>query len=107
MPILYFIMLKSGVFLLPKLYRIGQYLIFFWSKENDEPIHVHISIVDPSPNATKIWITKNGGCIIAHNKSKIPSQDLNHLLNVIQNDHFIICNEWKKHFEADDIKFYC
>ena len=92
---------------MPKLYRIGQYVVFFWSNEDDEPIHVHIGVVEPSPNATKIWITKSGGCIIAHNKSKIPPKDLNHLLNVIQNDHFIICSEWKKFFDVDDVKFYC
>ena len=92
---------------MPKLYRIGQYIIFFWSNEDGEPIHVHIGIVEPSPTATKIWITKNGGCIIAHNKSKIPSKDLNHLLRIIQNDYFFICGEWKKFFDIDDIKFYC
>jgi len=92
---------------LPKLFRIGKYIVFFWSKENDEPIHIHIGIVDPTPNATKIWITKNGGCIVAHNKSQIPQKDLNRLLQIIENDYDFICQEWKKHFETDVIKFYC
>ena len=91
---------------MPKLYRIGQYVVFFWSNENGEPIHVHIGIMDPSPNATKIWITKNGGCIVAHNKSRIPPKDLNHLLRIIQNDFFVICDEWKKFFDVDEIKYY-
>ncbi|MCL2019480.1 MAG: DUF4160 domain-containing protein [Oscillospiraceae bacterium] len=92
---------------MPKLFRIGKYIVFFWSKENDEPIHIHIAIVDPTSNATKIWITKNGGCIVAHNKSKIPEKDLNRLLRIIENDYDFICQEWKNHFETDEIKFYC
>jgi hypothetical protein len=82
-------------------------VIFFWSGENDEPIHVHIAIVDPAPNATKIWLTKSGGLIVAHNKSQIPPKDLNRLLQIIRNDYNFICNEWKQHFDVNDIKFYC
>ena len=93
--------------LLPKLFSIGRYIVFFWSNENNEPLHVHIGIVDPSPNATKIWITKNSGCIVAHNKSKIPQNDLNHLLQIIQNDYFYICSEWKRHFNVEKITYYC
>lgn len=48
---------------MPKLYRVGQYIIFFWSNENNEPIHVHVGIVNPAPNTTKIWITQSGGCL--------------------------------------------
>ena len=100
-------MLNMGVYLLPKLYRIGQYVVFFWSNENNEPIHVHIGIVNPSQNATKVWLTKSGGCIVSHNKSNIPSNDLNHLLRVIQNDHSIICNKWNEFFDIDETVFYC
>ena len=92
---------------MPKLYRVGQYVVFFWSNELDEPIHVHIGIVNPSANATKIWLTKGGGCIIANNNSKIAQVDLNELLETIQSSYGLICNEWKKYFCVDDIKFYC
>jgi len=89
------------------LFSIGQYVIFFWSNENDEPIHIHIVTGNPSPNATKIWLTRNGGCIVAHNKSRIPKGDLNHLMKVIQTEYTAICDEWKSFFDIDDIKFYC
>ena len=92
---------------MPKLFRIGQYVVFFWSNENDEPVHVHIGIVDPSPNATKIWLTKSGGCIVAHNKYRIPQTDMTELLEVIQNNFFLICGKWKTHFNVETIKFYC
>ena len=91
---------------MPQLFRIGQYIFFFWSNENDEPIHVHMAIGSPSPNATKLWLTKSGGCVLAHNKSRISQKHLSEAMDVIQINHFMICNEWQKHFGAGEIKFY-
>ena len=34
------------------------YCIYFWSNENNEPIHVHISKGVQTENATKFWITR-------------------------------------------------
>lgn len=47
---------------MPQVFKIAGYTVYFWVNENDplEPVHVHISKGVPSPNATKIWITKNG-----------------------------------------------
>ena len=92
---------------MPKLYRVGKYAIFFWSNENNEPVHVHIGIVEPEPNATKIWLTKSGGCIVAHNKSRIPDKDLNHLLQVIKDNYLSICAEWQEYFGTEEVDFYC
>lgn len=44
---------------MPSLYNYMGYVIFFWSNENYEPIHVHVCKGNPSANATKIWITKS------------------------------------------------
>lgn len=92
---------------MPKLFTIGGYIVYFWSNEDGEPIHVHISERKPTPNATKIWLTKTGGCIVANNGSKIPLKDLNKLLEVISAQFFIICAKWKEFFVTDTIKFYC
>ncbi|MCL2342454.1 MAG: DUF4160 domain-containing protein [Firmicutes bacterium] len=92
---------------MPKLFRIGRYIIFFWSNENDEPIPVHVGVVVPSPNATKIWLTKGGGCIVANNSSRIPENELNELLEIIQDNFLFVCGEWKRFFDVDHIKFYC
>ncbi len=92
---------------MPRLFKIGQYIIFFWSKENDEPIHVHVSLGTISPNTTKIWLTKSGGCIAAHNKSRIPKQNLSKLMDVISSNHNKICEEWKEFFNVDEVKYYC
>ena len=56
---------------MPKLFMVSGYTVYFWSNENNEPIHVHVAKGKPTPNATKIWLTKSGGCIVASNGSKI------------------------------------
>jgi len=92
---------------LPSLFRVGRYLVFFWSNENNEPIHVHVSAGKPGANATKVWLTSVGGCISANNNSKIPEADLGELLNIIAAQHDMICSEWKKHFSISDVRYYC
>lgn len=92
---------------MPSIFTIGSYKVFFWSNENNEPIHVHITQGKPTANAAKIWLTKNGGCIIANNREHIPASELNELLEIIQAQYFLICSEWKKHFKTEEILFYC
>lgn len=50
---------------MPKIFTIKGYIVYFWSNENDEPVHVHVAKGVPRPNATKIWLTKSGGCVLA------------------------------------------
>ena len=107
MPTISIIMPRLGVVPLPKIFKYGRYSIFFWSNENDEPVHVHIAIGNMTSNATKIWLTSAGGCLLAHNKSRIPQKNLNNLLKVIQIEHPVILEKWKSYFDTDDIKFYC
>ena len=86
------------------------YKIYFWSNENDEPIHIHISKGRLTENSTKIWLTKSGGCIVANNNSKIPEHELNKLLNIISKHYFLIIAKWKEYYKienVEDIKFYC
>lgn len=92
---------------MPSLFRIGGYLVYFWSNEGFEPIHVHVSKGKPNPNTTKIWLTALGGCILAGNSSKIPEKELNDILEIVAAQYFLICREWGKHFKLDKIEFYC
>ena len=54
---------------------VSGYKVYFWSNENNEPIHVHVTNGKPTQNATKIWLTKSGGCIVASNGSKISNKN--------------------------------
>ncbi|MBR0092813.1 MAG: DUF4160 domain-containing protein [Lachnospiraceae bacterium] len=92
---------------MPNIFTISGYKIYFWSNENNEPIHVHVSKGQPTQNATKIWLTRNAGCIVAHNRGQIPSKELHELMEFISAQFFYICSEWKKFFVTDSIDFYC
>lgn len=94
-------------FRLPSIFTVSGYKVFFWSNENGEPIHVHIAKGKPTPNATKVLLTKAGGCILANNGSNIPRKELNELLEFISAQFFLICSEWKKFFLVNEIYFYC
>lgn len=92
---------------MPNLFMVGGYIIYFWSNENMEPIHVHVSERRPVKNSTKIWITSKGGCILANNNSNIPQSKLNDIMDVIEAQFFFICRRWKEHFKTDEITYYC
>ncbi|MCQ2594576.1 MAG: DUF4160 domain-containing protein [Treponemataceae bacterium] len=92
---------------MPSILKIRGYCIYFWSNENEEPIHVHIAKGIPVENATKLWITKDGGCIEANNNSHIPEKELKILSRIISANFFVIMSAWKNHFPDYEIKFYC
>ncbi|WP_303840091.1 DUF4160 domain-containing protein [Selenomonas ruminantium] len=59
------------------------YRIYFWSNENNEPVHVHICQGTPTANATKVWI---------------PQKDLNRLLKAIAANKESIVFSWYQYF---------
>ena len=81
------------------------YKLYFWSEENDEGIHVHISKGKPTSNATKVWILSDGSLFLAHNKSRVPEHELNKLLKMIQRNSSSIIREWCSYFNVAP-KFY-
>ena len=84
---------------LPSLFVVSGYRVFFWSNEEGEPIHVHVCKGRPSPNATKLWLTKTGGCIVASNGSGIPPRELRELTEFVSAQFFMICAKWKEFFK--------
>lgn len=75
----------------------GKYKIFFWSNENGEPVHVHVSYRKSPKCNSKIMITSDGKCFVKHNKLRIPSKDLKLILLFIESHHDEIESEWLKH----------
>lgn len=92
---------------MPSIFELSGYKIYFWSNENNEPIHVHISKGKPTANATKVWLTKSGNCILANNNSRIPNKDLSDIMGTIASNHFFIVAKWKETYRIEDVKFYC
>lgn len=81
--------------------------MYFWSNEYNEPIHVHVSKGKPSGDSTKIWLTKSGGCIVANNKSNIPTKELKKIQELILDNYFLILSKWKEYFKNQEVSFYC
>lgn len=92
---------------MPQIFKIGPYYIYFWANESKplEPIHVHISEGSPSANATKVWITRSGKCLLCNNNSKIPQKTLKNILRIIEARSTEIMNKWLDFF--NEISFYC
>lgn len=92
---------------MPQIFRIGSYIVYFWSNENKplEPVHVHISEGQATANATKVWITSSGKTLLCNNASKIPTKDLKNIMRIIEANSTEILNKWYSHFK--EISYFC
>lgn len=92
---------------MPQIFKIGSYIVYFWSNENDplEPIHVHVALNIPTENATKIWITKAGKCYLCNNNSKIPIRVLKNIMEIIEARSKEVIAKWKNYF--NEIRYFC
>jgi len=90
---------------MPRLFLFQDLAIFFWTAENGEPVHVHVARGKPSPNATKIWLTRNGGCILANNGSKLNKKELANVMDFVMLNHGQICDRWRDYFHGE-ISYY-
>ena len=92
---------------MPQIFKVGSYIIYFWANENDplEPIHVHIATGVPSGNATKIWITKSGKCILCNNNSKIPTHTLKNIMEIIEARSKEVIDKWTDFF--GEVRYFC
>ena len=73
------------------------YCFYFWSNENGEPPHIHISKGTPTENATKVWITKDG-IELGQNNSNIPPNDLKKIMRYVLLNRADILANWYSHF---------
>lgn len=92
---------------MPQIFKIGSYVIYFWLNEGKplEPIHVHVSEGVPAENATKIWITQSGSCLLCNNNSHIPNRKLRYIMDIVEARNVEIKNKWYSYF--GEIRYYC
>lgn len=92
---------------MPQIFKIGTYVVYFWSNENMplEPIHVHVSQNKPSKNSTKIWITKSGKCLLCNNNSQISQKTLRNIMRLIEARNTQVIQSWYSHFGY--MSYYC
>ncbi len=92
---------------MPQIFRIGSYIVYFWSNENEplEPVHVHIAEGKATANATKVWICSSGKALLCNNNAQINTKDLRNIIRVIEANSNEIINKWYEHF--GEIKYFC
>lgn len=81
---------------MPQLFRYLGYCFYFWSNENQEPLHIHVCKGKPTSNATKIWILENGTTILQNNNSQIPPSDLSKIYAFIKTNKNFIERKWNE-----------
>ena len=81
---------------MPKIFMYGRYVIFVWSNESGEPIHVHVSQGSPSKSSVKIWILSDGTLEVQKNPDLriVPAKDLRDICKQISKYTEKIRNIW-------------
>ncbi len=92
---------------MPQIFRIGSYIVYFWSNENNplEPVHVHIAEGRASANATKVWLTSSGKTLLCNNNSQIAKRELRKIMRIIEANSKEIIDKWYSQF--GELRFYC
>ena len=92
---------------MPQVFKIGPYWVYLWANENDplELIHVHVAEGAPSANATKVWITKAGKCLLCNNNFQIPERVLRNILRIIEARSSEVIEKWTAFF--GEARFFC
>ena len=92
---------------MPQVFKVGSYWVFFWTNEGrpSEPVHVHIAEGMPKANATKVWITSSGKCLLANNNSGIDSRVLRNIMRIVEARSSAVIDLWQSYF--GEVSFYC
>ena len=92
---------------MPQVFKIGSYWVYFWANENDplEPIHVHVAPGMPRANATKIWITRAGNCLLCNNNSQIEPRTLRNIMAIIEARSDEVIEKWRNFF--GQVRHFC
>ena len=92
---------------MPQIFRIGSYIVYFWSNENNplEPVHFHIAEGRASANATKVWLTSSGKTLLCNNNSQIAKRELRKIMRIIEANSKEIIDKWYSQF--GELRFYC
>lgn len=92
---------------MPQVFRIGRYWVYFWANEGNplEPVHVHVAEGSPTANATKVWITRAGKCLLCNNNSRIPERTLKNILEIIEARSTEVIQKWHEFFGEN--RYFC
>ena len=78
------------------------YLIYFWSNEDGEPVHVHVS-KNKQKNATKFWVTSDG-IELARDTGSVDKKDMKAMLAHLRVNRSEIIAAWAGYFNSVSLK---
>ena len=85
---------------MPLVWTIFGFSIYFWSNENNEPIHFHISKGIRGANNTKFWLYSDGTIHLDHNSSRYKKQEIAKIIDLQYYEQFVkrLQLEWQLRF---------
>ena len=92
---------------MPQILKVGSYVVYFWSNEVRplEYVHVHVASKRPTVDATKLWITSEGGVVVCNNDSQIPPEVLRKIVRVVEANSKEIVATWVRLF--GEARYFC
>lgn len=81
---------------MPLVWTVFGFNIYFWSNENGEPIHFHISKGIRGEHNTKFWLYSDGTIHLCHNNSRYKKQEIKKIVDLQNYPEFIsrLTYEW-------------
>ena len=76
---------------MPVVLRIGPYIFFFYSLENNEPPHIHIR---REKKRAKFWLEP----VELHSAYGFPPFELNRLAKMVEENRKLFLEAWNDHF---------
>jgi hypothetical protein len=77
---------------MPTVLRIGPYRIGFWSKENDEPPHVHVRRERAS---AKFWLDPH---VVVARYRGFAVHEVNEIRKIVEDNRDFLLRAWHEHF---------
>jgi len=84
---------------MPTILLIKGWRLFFYSNENNEPIHIHCRKAN---SECKFWIEKNNYNLSLAYSFNCNQRDLRDLKKIIYNNFDYIVTEWYNYMEVSD-----
>jgi hypothetical protein len=78
---------------MPTILRVGRYRFFFYSSDQNEPLHIHIEADD---NIAKVWLDP----IRLENSGGFSRSDIGRILSIIKEHQFELMEAWNDYFSS-------
>ena len=76
---------------MPTVLRVDGYRVYFWSREPNEPPHVH---VDKGGASAKVWLEP----VALASNAGFPARELGDVLRLVRNHHPELLRAWHDFF---------